>query len=121
VEPGAAGAEQVAALEGRGAGIRYAEGDAGAVRLQHAERRAQGRAAERVDDQPIGAVRPGGAEVAVEDDAPAAPCRDRLAVFGPAHMTPHQRAGGRGELAGEVPDTARRAIDQHLAAEQEAA
>src|SRR5437870_12623492 len=52
VKPRAAGTEEFATLESGGAGLRHAESDAGAVRLPHAERRAQGRAAERIEDQP---------------------------------------------------------------------
>ena len=36
-------------------------------------------------------------------------------------MAPDQRAGRAGKLAGEMPDAARGAVDQHLAAEQQPA
>jgi len=36
-------------------------------------------------------------------------------------MPPNERAGGDGELAGEMPDPARGAVDQHLAAQEEPA
>jgi hypothetical protein len=81
----------------------------------------ESRAAERVEDQPERPVRLGRQEIAAEHDPPAAPFGDRGARFGPAHMPPHQRTGGDTELAGEMPDTARGAVDQHLATEKQPA
>jgi hypothetical protein len=56
-----------------------------------------------------------------DDDALAAPFGDRGTVFITPYMPPHESAGGDRELTSEVPDPARGAVDQHLAAEQQPA
>jgi hypothetical protein len=94
---------------------------AGAVRLQHAERSAERGAADRVEDQPERAVRLGGGQLAADHDVLAAPFSHRGAVLVASHMPPYGGAGRRGELAREVPDPARGAVDQNLAAEQQPA
>src|SRR5207244_5009559 len=119
VKPRPAGTEEFAALESGGARLRYAEGHAGAVRLQHAERRAQGRAAERIEDQPERPVWLGGGEVAAEHDTIAAPFGDRRAMFLAPHMAPDKGARGGGELTGEMADPARGAVARPLAPEQQ--
>src|SRR5690348_10092610 len=57
IEPHSAGREEVADFEGRASSLGHPECHTGAARLQHAERCAQGRAAERVEDQPERTVR----------------------------------------------------------------
>ena len=106
VKPRPAGAEEIAALECRAARLRYPEGDAGTVRLQHAERRAQGWTTERIEDQPERAVRRGGGEIAAEHHALAAPFGDRSAVLLAPDMAPDEGARGSSELTSEMPDPA---------------
>ena len=58
------------------------------------------------------------------DAATGKPCKEfgnGGAIFLPAHMAPDLRAGRRSELAGEMPDSTRGTIDQHLAPEQQTA
>src|SRR5439155_11277178 len=86
-----------------------------------AERGGERRSAERVEDQPIGAVRFGGGKVAADDDAAAAPLGDLRALLVAADMTPDDRTGGKRELAGEMANPARGAVDEDFAAEEEAA
>jgi len=96
-------------------GLGHPERHAGAARPQHAERRTKGGAAKRVEDQPKRPVRFRGGKFAAENDPFAAPFSHGGAVFLPAHMAPDLRASCRGELAGEMPDPTRGAVDQHLA------
>ena len=121
VESRPAGAEECAALKRRGACLGDAEGHANAVRLQHAECRAQGRAAERIEDQPERPVWLGGGKVAAEHDAIAAPLGDCRAMLLAPDMAPDKGARRGGELAGEMADSARGAVDQDFPAEQQAA
>ena len=66
-------------------------------------------------------MNPGGGEIGAEHDPLAAPFGDGLPVLRPPDMAPDERARDRRHLAGEMPDPARGAVDQHLAAEQQAA
>jgi hypothetical protein len=90
-------------------------------RLQHAERRAERGAADRVEDQPERSVRLGGNQLAADHDALGTPIGHRSAVYVTSHMPPYDGAGRRGELAREMPDPARSAVDQNPAAEQQPA
>jgi hypothetical protein len=60
VEPYPARCEEIRTSEGCVSGFGHSERHTGAARLQHAERRAKGGAAERVEDQPERPVRLGG-------------------------------------------------------------
>ena len=121
VEPHPSGRKKITAFEGRASGLGNPEGHAGAARLQHPERRIKRGAAERVEDQPERPVRLGDGEFAAEHNPFAAPFDNGGAILLAAHMTPDLRAGRPGELAGEMPDPTRGAVDQHLAPEQQPA
>jgi hypothetical protein len=63
----------------------------------------------------------GRTEVAGDDDAAAGPFGDLGALILARHLAPDLRAGSVRQLAGEVADAPGGAVDQHLAAEQQAA
>ena len=71
---------------------------------------------EKLKTDPHGALKDAGVEPTEEKGSPfAAPFSHGGAVFLTAHMAPDLRASCRSELAGEMPDPTRGAVDQHLA------